>query len=73
MKFTARVKPGSRLDEIEREGNNLTIKTRAPAWDGKANAAVIKLLADYFGVAKSSITIKSGLTSKNKIIDIEGL
>lgn len=43
--------------------------TTAPE-DGKANAAVIALLAKELGVAKSSFTITHGLTDRNKIIHI---
>lgn len=43
---------------------------REPAVDGKANKAVIALLADYFEVSKSQVKITGGLTSRNKIIEI---
>jgi hypothetical protein len=39
--------------------------------DGKANAAVIKLLSKELGISKSSFTITRGLTSRNKIIHIQ--
>lgn len=38
--------------------------------DGKANAAVIKLLAKELGIAKSALTVTHGLTSRNKTIHI---
>ena len=37
---------------------------------GKANAAIIDALKDYFHVSKSQIEIKAGLTNKNKIVEI---
>ena len=73
MKFSAQIKAGSKMDEVKREGNSLVIKTKAPAREGKANKAIIKLLAEYFGVPQSAIAIKSGLGSKNKIIEVVGL
>jgi len=45
-------------------------KLTAPPVNGQANKALIKLLADYFGVSKSSITIVGGKTAKTKIVDI---
>lgn len=39
--------------------------------DGKANKAVIALLAKELGIAKSRLTITHGLADKNKIIRIE--
>ena len=45
--------------------------TAAPA-DGKANEALIKLLAKELGIPKSTINIKSGQTSRHKVLFIEG-
>jgi uncharacterized protein (TIGR00251 family) len=71
MKYIARVKAAARVDEVINEGNTLFIKTKAPAREGKANKAIIELLADFFKVNQSAIVIKSGLNGKNKIIEIE--
>ena len=38
--------------------------------DGAANVAVIKMLAEHFGVPKSQITIIRGETSRDKIVEI---
>jgi uncharacterized protein (TIGR00251 family) len=46
-------------------------KVTAPPEKGKANEAVIDLLADFFGVPKSLINIIGGKSAKIKIIDIE--
>ncbi len=73
MKFAAKVKAGAKTDEVYREGNTLSIKIKAPALEGKANQAIVKLLADYFHVPQSAVNIKSGFSSKNKVIEIEGL
>jgi uncharacterized protein (TIGR00251 family) len=43
---------------------------REPARDGKANLAVIELIARYFAVPKSRITIIRGHTSRRKIIEL---
>lgn len=37
---------------------------------GKANAAIIEALKDYFHISKSQIEIKAGLNNKNKIVEI---
>ena len=44
---------------------------REPAKEGRANEAVIKLLAEYFDIPKSRIKIVSGLKSKKKIVEID--
>jgi len=52
------------------EGEILKVKCTATAEKGKANAAVISLLADYFQVPKSQIRITRGKTSSQKTIEI---
>ncbi len=48
----------------------IKIKVKAARDQGKANAEVIELLADFFGVSRSSVTILTGETSAQKIIEI---
>jgi uncharacterized protein (TIGR00251 family) len=45
--------------------------TTAPA-DGKANEAVIALLAEEWGVAKSAISVVAGATGRRKLVEIRG-
>ncbi len=52
---------------------SLKIKVNQVPEDGKANKAVIELLADYFEVKKSEVRVITGATSKNKIIEIDGI
>jgi uncharacterized protein (TIGR00251 family) len=72
MNIEVRIKPGSKkgpLIEVASTGK-LTVYVSAPAVDGQANSAVIKLLADYYKVAKSRITIVRGQTARIKIINV---
>ena len=71
--ITVRVKPGSKkgpLVQLAIDGS-LLVYVREPAVEGKANAAVIKLLARYFEVPKNKVRLISGHKSKSKqfIID----
>lgn len=50
----------------------LGVKVTAPPDKGKANAAVIKLLAKQFGVAKAAVSIVSGETARLKTVEIIG-
>lgn len=61
MKIPATIKPNSRHREEVVVGSDGTyvIYTKAPAIEGRANAAAIKLLAKYFGVAQSGVDRKS--------------
>lgn len=49
---------------------NLTVYLREKPVDGAANAALIKILAEHFHVAKSCVVIKSGASSRHKLIEI---
>lgn len=71
MKIFIRVKANKKKDKVEKiEGIDYEVWVKAPAKEGKANAAVIKILAQHFGVAKSKVKIISGLKSKQKTIEI---
>ena len=63
-----KVKPGSRKGPLVEVGSDgaLTIYVREPAVDGKANEAVIRLLASHLRVPRSRVELVSGMTSRVK-------
>ncbi len=64
---SVRVTPRARRNEVGGVANGmLQVRTTAPPADGKANQAVIKLLAEFIGVAPSRITLLRGTASRNK-------
>jgi uncharacterized protein (TIGR00251 family) len=65
------VKPNSKIEELTHEGDDFTIRVKEPAREGKANQAVIKLLARHFGIPRSQVRILSGLKSRNKVIEVK--
>lgn len=56
-----------------REDGVLLVRTSAAPVDGAANAAVIQLVADLFGLRRSQVAVKSGLTSRDKILTLSGI
>ena len=54
-------------------GGSLKVRVRAPAERGKANAAVEKIVAESVRVAKDSVRIVTGKTSRQKVIENLGL
>jgi uncharacterized protein (TIGR00251 family) len=72
MKIQVNVKPSSRTEELSREGDSFIVKVKEPPKEGKANQAVIKLLAEHFGVPKSQVRILSGYGSRNKVVEVAG-
>lgn len=72
MKKQVKVKPNSKQQNIQEAADgSLIVHLKSPPVDGKANEELIKLLAEKFQVSKSQITIKSGLSSRRKLIEID--
>lgn len=70
MKIKVRVTPNAKINKISKEGDFLKIKVTAPPEKGRANKALIKLLAEYFKVSQSQVVIKSGEKSREKTVEI---
>jgi len=59
--------------EVDAEGNAyLKVRVTTPPEKGKANGAVIKLLAKQWGLAPRDLTVVTGDTARNKILEISG-
>ena len=66
-----KVKPNSKQQIIEEAlDGSLTIHLKSQPVDGKANKELIEILAKKFDVSKFQIRIKSGLSSRNKLVEI---
>jgi hypothetical protein len=69
-----RAKPGARRNSIEAiHDNQLRVAVTAAAEKGKANRAIIALLAKTLGLPKSSFEIIAGATSSQKRVLIRGI
>lgn len=72
--FAVKVQPRARKDAITGElGDALKISLTAPPIDDRANEACIEFLAKILKVPRSSVTIASGHTSRNKVIRVAGV
>jgi uncharacterized protein len=73
-RLTLRVSPGAaRPGIIGRHGAGWKVRVAAAPEDGKANAAVIRLLADAVGVPARDIAILSGHGSRDKTVELTGI
>lgn len=69
--LTLHVQPGAKKTEVAGvHGDALKIRLAAPPVDGKANAALIAFVADRLGLAKSAVSLKSGQTSRRKVLEV---
>jgi len=67
-----KVKPGSREEELsELDDGSWLARVKAQPVDGKANAALIALVAKHFGLRKVQVHIKSGASGRMKIVQLE--
>jgi uncharacterized protein (TIGR00251 family) len=69
-----RLQPRASRDEIagERDGR-LLVRVTAPPVDGRANAALCKLVARTIGIAPSRVTVIRGAAARDKRLAIHGL
>lgn len=70
--LTLHIQPGAKKTEVAGiHGDALKIRLAAPPVDGKANAALIDFIATVLDLPKAAITLKSGQTSRRKVLAIE--
>ncbi|MCE9615655.1 MAG: DUF167 family protein [Lentisphaerae bacterium] len=74
VEFAIRLVPRAREDRVEGlHGDALKIRLRAPPVDGKANAALLRFLADTLALPMSRIALIAGETSRNKRVRVTGI
>jgi uncharacterized protein (TIGR00251 family) len=74
VRLNVKVVPGaSRTRFVGRYGQGIKVQVAAPPEGGKANAAVIALLAQVLNVAANAVEIAAGHSSPRKVLLIRGL
>jgi uncharacterized protein YggU (UPF0235/DUF167 family) len=69
-RLAVRVTPGARIEALEIAGGRLHAKVRAKPEGGKANAAVLGLIAAALGIGVSRLQLLRGATSREKLVRI---
>jgi hypothetical protein len=77
VRIAVRVQPRARRNQVDGlaalpDGVALKVAVTAAPEDGKANAAVIALLAKAWDLPKSALTVVAGATDRRKIIHLQG-
>jgi uncharacterized protein len=68
-----KVKPNARTEELlALDDGSYAAHVKAPPVDGKANAALIALVARHFGLRKAQVSIRSGASGRMKLVQIPG-
>jgi len=73
MQLDIKVIPGAKRNAIKAEGVPVKVYLTAPAVEGKANKALVDFLSDHYKITKSNISIRKGLKTRYKTINIEGI
>lgn len=67
-----KVKPNARASALTAQDDGSWLaQLKAPPVDGKANEALIELVAKHWGVRKAQVSIKSGASSRMKLVTID--
>ena len=73
MRIAIRVKPGSARPAVGgQHGAALVVAVAARAVDGKATEAALRAVAAAFGVRRRDVTLVTGATSRDKVVEIDG-
>lgn len=73
-RITVKVAPGASRDSIAGWlGDTLKLRVRAQPEKGKANSAVVALLAECLQAPARNITVLAGQTSRTKVLEIQGM
>ncbi len=71
--LTLHIQPGAKKTGFAGlHGDALKIRLAAPPVDGKANEALVRFVAETLGLAKSAVNLKSGQTSRRKVLEVVG-
>jgi uncharacterized protein (TIGR00251 family) len=73
-RLTLRVAPGAKRTEIVgRHGDGWKVRVAAPPEDGRANAAVVALVAQTLALPRGAVTVVSGHGARDKLLDVAGI
>lgn len=71
--LTLHIQPGAKKTEFAGlHGDALKIRLAAPPVDGKANDALVRFIAETLKLPKSAVNLKSGQTSRRKVLEVNG-
>jgi uncharacterized protein (TIGR00251 family) len=72
--LTLHIQPGAKKSGVAGlYGDALKIRLAAPPVDGKANAALLAFLAELLQIPGSAVSLKSGQTSRRKVVRVAGV
>lgn len=71
MRINVRVAPKAKHNKVVVEPDRLKVYLTAPPVEGKANTALIEVLAEHYGVKRSQVRIVKGEKGRDKLVEIQ--
>ena len=72
MKIFVSIKPNAKINKVEKtDESHFKVWVKKSPVDGKANLALVKILAGHFDIAPSRVSIVSGHSSNKKVVEIK--
>jgi len=73
VRLAIHVKPAAARTRVQgRHGGALVVSVTARAVDGKATEAALRAVAEAFGVGRRDVSLVTGATSRDKVVEIDG-
>ena len=74
VRFAVRLTPRSAVERVDDVVDGvLRVRVMAPAVEGAANTALVRLLAEALGIARRDVQIVAGATSRQKLVVVDGV
>ena len=71
MRLFVKARPNAKIEKVSVEDTtHFTVSVKEPPREDRANAAIIRILAEHLAISMSRLKIISGHTSRNKIIEV---
>lgn len=72
MRISVKAKTNAKKELVEKlSDTEFVVAVKEPPIDGRANWAIARAIAEHFGISPSRVSIVSGQTAKNKILEID--
>jgi uncharacterized protein (TIGR00251 family) len=72
-RIAVRLTPRAAREELAIDGEELRVRVTAPPVDGRANVALVRLLAKRLRIARGAVRIVSGERSRRKVVEVSGV
>ena len=71
IRYSLHVTPNAKIQKVEATAKGFKVWLHAPAVEGKANAALIQLMATHVGLKQRQLSLEKGQKSRNKILLVQ--